>query len=83
MNNCTVIPFPLKRRKVMIDRVARYASEMDPAAAERLFRCQLKIQAEVLQRRGVESEIIDRELEGLAHALREKLTETSANPGAQ
>ena len=67
----------------MINRVARYASELNPAAAERLFRCQLKIQAEVLQRRGVEGGIIARELEGLANALRETLIQTSLNPGAK
>ncbi|MCW1990951.1 UNVERIFIED_ORG: hypothetical protein M2425_002403 [Bradyrhizobium japonicum] len=57
----------------MIDRLAQHASAMKPAAAERLFERQLKIQAEVLHRRGVAGGVIDRELNELKRALQAKL----------
>ncbi|MEH2501555.1 hypothetical protein V1290_000366 [Bradyrhizobium sp. AZCC 1578] len=82
MKDCIVIPFPLASRKVMIDRLARHASAMSPAAAERLFQQQLKIQAEVLQRRGVAGDDIQREVDQLKHALRARLAQRRGSQGA-
>jgi hypothetical protein len=65
-----VLPFPLARRRSLIDRQARYAAELDPDAAERHIAQQLKVQAEAMQRKGVDPALIRRELKCMEIAIR-------------
>jgi hypothetical protein len=66
----SVIPFPLARRRAFIDRHARLISTMRPKAGERHLDRQLSIQAENLDRKGIPSEIIEREVAALETAIR-------------
>ena len=78
----TVIPFPLASRRVMIERQARYAAEINPDAAERHIQQQLKIQADSMRRRGVDEDIIARELRCMETAIRGMLLQ-AVSGGAQ
>lgn len=74
----TVVPFPLARRRTMIDRQARYAAELNPSAAERHIAQQVKIQGDAMRRRGIDEGLIERELKCFEAAIRAALCPTSA-----
>jgi hypothetical protein len=65
-----MIPFPLASRRMMIERQARYAAELNPDAGERHIRQQLQIQADAMRRRGVGEDLIARELQCMETAIR-------------
>ena len=69
----TVIPFPLARRRAFIDRHARHITTMRPEIGERYLDRQLQIQFENLQRRGIDREIINREIVAMDAAIRTAL----------
>jgi hypothetical protein len=80
--SAAIYPFPLARRRTMIDRQARYASELGPDAAERHIQQQLKIQGDSMRRRGVDEDLIDRELECMRAAISAALLRASVSAGA-
>jgi hypothetical protein len=61
-SGATVVPFPLARRRAFIDRHARLIATMRPGVGERYLDRQLQVQFENLQRRGIDLEIINREI---------------------
>lgn len=65
-----VVPFPLARRRTMIERQARYASELNPDAAQRHIQQQLKIQGDAMRRRGIDEQLIGCELRCMKNAIR-------------
>lgn len=69
MSECEVIPFPLARRQALIAGIALSASRMKPETASRHVENQLKLQAKVLARRGVEQAAIDREVASLSFTV--------------
>jgi hypothetical protein len=69
----TVFPFPLARRRDMITRQSRYASELNPDSAERFIRQQLKIQDDNMRRRGIPQDLIAHELKSMETAIRQEL----------
>ena len=77
----TVFPFPLARRRSMIARQSRYAAELNPDAAERFIRQQLKIQGDNMRRRGIAEDLIARELECMDAAIRRELLQASLSMG--
>jgi hypothetical protein len=80
--SATVIPFPLASRRAMIDRQAKYATDLGPDAAERHIQHQLKIQADAMRRRGVDEGLVGRELRCMESAVR-GLMERAISGGAQ
>ena len=72
--SAVIFPFPLAKRRTMIDRQARYAAELNPDAAERHIQQQLKIQSDAMRRKGVDDDLIARELRCMECAIRELLT---------
>ena len=77
MTNCTVIPFPLARRRKMIDRQVRYAAELHSEAAERHIRQQLHVQAEAMRRKVVEEGLVRREVGCMEMVIRSLLSRTA------
>jgi Family of unknown function (DUF6074) len=73
MKNCTILPFPLARRRSMIDRQVRYAAELHSEAAERHIQQQLQIQAAAMRRKGVREALVRRELGCMELAIRSLL----------
>jgi hypothetical protein len=74
---CSVIPFPLARRRRMIDRQVRYAAELHSEAAERHIRQQLHVQAEAMRRKGVDEALVRHELGCMELAIRSLLSQTA------
>jgi hypothetical protein len=73
-----IVPFPLARRRNMITRQSRYAAELNPDAAERFIQQQLKIQGDSMRRRGIEEDLIDRELKCMEFEIRSRLNRLAA-----
>lgn len=78
---CAVIPFPLARRRHMIERQARYASELSVDAADRHIQQQIKIQADAMRRRGIDENLIERELKSMGTAIRHALLKNVSTGG--
>jgi hypothetical protein len=78
----TVLPFPLARRRDMITRQSRYASELSPDSAERFIRQQLTIQGDRMGRRGVPRDLITHELRCMESAIRRELQRSISKGGA-
>ena len=74
----SIVPFPLARRHNMITRQSRYAAELNPDAAERFIQQQLKIQGDSMRRRGIEEDLIDRELKCMEFEIRSRLNRLAA-----
>jgi Family of unknown function (DUF6074) len=77
-----VVPFPLARRRTMIDRQARYAAELNPDAAERHIQQQIKIQGDAMRRKGIDEDLIARELQCMETAIQALLLR-AASGGVQ
>src|SRR6266480_3958663 len=73
MNPCAVVPFPLSRRRAMIDRQARYASALSAEAAERHIQQQLKVQEDAMRRKGIKQDLVERELRCMETTIRSLL----------
>ena len=63
-----VVFFPLARRRAFIERHARLIASMSAAAGERHLVRQLEIQFDVLERKGVACDVIEREVLSLGRA---------------
>jgi hypothetical protein len=68
-----IVPFPLAKRQQMIVRQARYAAALSSDAADRHIARQLQQQADALKRKGVDSDLISRELRAMEMAIRKLL----------
>jgi hypothetical protein len=69
----TIVPFPLARRRSMIQRQASYAAELNPDAAERHIARQLQVQGDAMRRKGIDENLIARELKCMEGAIRAML----------
>jgi hypothetical protein len=63
-----VFPFPIVRRRGLIEKKAAYAESMNQDSAIRYVERQLTIQCDVMRRRGIAENLIDRELYRMAKA---------------
>src|SRR5882672_2330775 len=77
----TVIPFPLARRRAFIDRHARHIATMRPEVGERYLDRQLQVQFENLERRGIDLDIIRREIVAMDAAIRAALWRAAITRG--
>jgi hypothetical protein len=80
--SAVVYPFPLARRRPLIERQVRYATAISPDAALRHIQQQLDVQAETMRRRGIDEDIIARELGCMEAAIRSHF-DPSAPGGAE
>jgi Family of unknown function (DUF6074) len=78
-----IVPFPLAKRRTMIDRQARYAVELRPDAAERHIQQQLKVQGDSMRRRGIDEDLIACELKCMRAAISAALLRAYVSIGAQ
>jgi hypothetical protein len=68
-----ILPFPqIKRRRFIMKAVTRLVS-VPAKTAEKLFTAALKQQAEVMARKGIPAEVIERETRNLESAIRTEL----------
>jgi Family of unknown function (DUF6074) len=77
-----VIPFPITRRHGFVRKQAAHAASMNPDSAVRYIQHQLLIQRDAMRRRGIDENLIARELRCMATAMHtEFLQATSAMGG--
>ncbi|WP_409364843.1 DUF6074 family protein [Bradyrhizobium sp. JYMT SZCCT0428] len=73
-----IVPFPLANRRSFILRQARYASELNPDAAERYIQQQIKVQRDAMHRKGVQEPAIAREVSCLEASIRAVLIRSAS-----
>ena len=66
-----VLPFPIVRRHGFIQKQASHAALMNPDSGVRYLQHQLDIQGETMRRRGIDEDLIQRELRCMRHALQD------------
>jgi Family of unknown function (DUF6074) len=68
-----VFPFPIAKRRALIDRQGRYAAALSSNAAEGHIERQLKIQGDSMRRKGIEEALVRCELKSMEAAIRAAL----------
>lgn len=76
-----ILPFPLARRRGFIERHARLIAGMNAEAGERHLIRQLEIQFDTLERKGIDCDVIEREVLALRSAIRNALWSAVLTPG--
>ena len=77
-----IVPFPLVRRGKFITRQASRAAELSGSAADKYILYQIKVQGDVMRRKGIDEDLITRELLGMASAIRATLWDAAITSGA-
>jgi hypothetical protein len=80
--SCSILAFPLSRRRAFVRRHAAIMASLSPAASERHLTAQLRLQGAALVRRGIEDAVVKAECRSLETAIRVELLRTSARGGA-
>ena len=79
-----VFPFPIIRRHGFIRKQASHAALMNPGAGVRYLRHQIDVQAEAMRRRGINEDLIQRELHYMGQAIRAAFIKNHvAQPGSE
>jgi hypothetical protein len=78
-----VLPFPIIRRGAYIAKQAAHAALMNPDAGVRYLQHQIDIQAEAMRRKGVDEDLVQRELRCMASAIRAAFAQRTARPGGK
>ena len=76
-----LLPFPLFKRRPFVERHAGLIAGMKADAGERHLTRQMQIQVDVLERRGVERQLINEEIQALSSAIRTALWKAMLTPG--
>lgn len=76
-----VIPFPPSRRVDYVARQAARVAELSHHSGEHHLRHQLRVQREAMERRGIDPQVIERELRSLEAAIRCRLWHDILTPG--
>lgn len=81
--SASVVPFPLVRRRALIEKQARYAASINADAAERHIQNQIALQGDTMRRRGIDEELIVREMQCMEAAIRAALCKASIGQGGR
>jgi hypothetical protein len=77
-----IIPFPLARRHAFIQKQANRAAELNADSGERHIQHQIQCQADAMRRKGIDEDLITREMKYMESAVRAALWRTVMNtPG--
>jgi uncharacterized membrane protein YukC len=79
--SAAILPFPVTRRRVFIERQAVRAAELDANAAESYINYQIQLQREAMQRRCIDADVIDNEMAAMERAIRNALWSRILAPG--
>lgn len=77
-----VVPFPLSRRRPLVNRCAAKMQALSPVTAEKHLRETLRVQIETMCRRGIRPELIGREVASFGTAVRSALCRSRRSDGA-
>ena len=78
-----VYPFPIIRRGAYIAKQAAHAALMNPDAGVRYLQHALDVQADTMRRRGIDEDLVQRELRCMASAIRAAFAQRTARPGGK
>jgi hypothetical protein len=78
-----VVPFPIARRQSFIAKQASHAALMNPDAGVRYLQHQLDVQADAMRRRGIEEDLIQRELRCMRRAVQAQFAGNVQHPGGE
>lgn len=78
-----VVPFPIARRRAYIAKQTSHAALMNPDAGVRYLQLQIDIQGEAMRRRGIEEELIERELRCMRRAIQAQFAGNVQQPGGE
>jgi len=81
--SAVVVPFPIVRRRGFIHKQAAHAAGMKPDSAVRYIEQQLLIQRDAMRRRGVAEDLIARELQCMATAMRAEFLQVTSSMGGR
>ena len=76
-----LIPFPLARRRKSVIRHAAHMAALSATAADGYLERQMAVQRETLTRKGVVTEVVDREVDAMERAIRSELSLFSSRSG--
>jgi hypothetical protein len=77
-----VVPFPITRRHGFVAKQVAHASLMNPDSGLRYLQHQIQIQGDAMRRRGIDEDLVQRELRCMATALQAAFARNVAdNPG--
>ena len=65
----SVIPFPIARRRAFIRKQADHVALMNPDSGVRYLEHQLLVQADAMRRKGIDEDLVQRELRCMRRAL--------------
>jgi hypothetical protein len=69
-----IVPFPSVRRVAFVRRQARSTLQRSPAEAERYIQLAIQRQRDVLAKKGVTSDLLERDVRALEAAIRAALS---------
>lgn len=75
-----ILPFPIARRKYFIAKQASHAALINPDAGVRYLEHQLDVQAETMRRKGINEDLIQRELRCMRLALQAEFAGSVLQP---
>jgi hypothetical protein len=79
-----VLPFPIVRRHGFVAKQVAHASLMNPDSGVRYLQYQLKLQGDAMRRRGIDEDLVQRELRCMASTIRAAFAQNVAdNPGGE
>jgi hypothetical protein len=82
--SAAILPFPIARRKYFIAKQASHAALMNADAGVRYLQHQIEVQAEAMRRKGINEDLIQRELRCLGQAIRAAFNKNHvAQPGSE
>ena len=64
-----ILPFPILRRHGFIQKQASHAALMNPGSGVRYLQYQIDVQAEAMRRKGINEDLVQRELRCMRRAL--------------
>lgn len=76
-----VVPFPLDRRRQLVERCATRMLEQNAAAAENHLGQLIDVQRDVMRRRGVDAERVERQLRSFESAVRAEIAACQCRRG--
>jgi hypothetical protein len=82
-SSAEILPFPIARRQAFIRKQADHASLMNPDAGIRYVIHALDVQADTMRRRGIDEDLVQRELRCMASAIRAAFAQRTARPGGK
>ena len=75
--SAVVVPFPIARRHGFVTKQVAHASLMSPDSGGRYLRYQIKLQVDAMRRRGIDENLVQREVRCMTVAIQAAFAKTA------